>query len=532
MSISFATMPSKRLAQGITSSSSSFYVNNIIGFNTTDSLDVTSANLGTQHYVVFRNDTGTKIEIMEIDPTTISTGPITIVRRGLSYYGDRTTEVTANKLDWSANETIVNFGTDAPQLFQYLKEYIDAAAIAGTVPASTTTPGIVERATQAEADAGTGTNGSYDLFVRADNLRGRLINDYAADSVGTDSYAITISPAITAYAAGQRFTFKAGTANTGACTLNVSGLGAKSIVKNYNVALSTGDIKANQIVEVEYDGTNMQLLSNKMVDATTDIYGIVPNANLPTPTFQQLLPTLSAAVPSRTYMGSNADGSVVVIWFSDTVMRRYARDSVTGTYYATHEINPTVSYSNCGNLVVIGSYIYTVHANANAIASTRFLLADLTGETNMTVPVVADTGTPVGWTDGTYFYVIGGSTSTTSRKWSVSGTTFSAVTTDTCVSGLPNNNYASFYDGTSVYMVSVTFAGVSTIKKLTDIMATAVTTTTLALTMGGTYSSNEVPYNIAFNADTNKMYIGKAYEIFNATTTYTAHMIFIPITKP
>lgn len=262
MSLIFATIPSKRLAQGITSSSSSFYVNNIIGFNTTDSLDVDDTDLGTQHYVVFRNDTGTKIEIMEIDPTTISTGPITIVRRGLSYYGDRTTEVTANKLDWSANETIVNFGTDAPQMFQYLKEYIDAASIAGAVPASTTAAGIVIRATQAEVDARTATDGSYDLFARTDTLRATKYHDYIADAGSNDTYAITVVPAITAYSAGQEFTFKANTANTGACTLNVSGLGAKTIKKNVSTDLATGDILANQIVTVVYDGTNMQLKSS------------------------------------------------------------------------------------------------------------------------------------------------------------------------------------------------------------------------------------------------------------------------------
>lgn len=84
---------------------------------------------------------------------------------------------------------------------------------------------------------------------------------YAVDSVGSDAYAITPSPAITAYAAGQIFTFKAGTANTGACTLNVSGLGAKTIKKNVSDDLVTGDILANQIVVVEYDGTNMQMTS-------------------------------------------------------------------------------------------------------------------------------------------------------------------------------------------------------------------------------------------------------------------------------
>lgn len=84
---------------------------------------------------------------------------------------------------------------------------------------------------------------------------------YAVDAVGTDAYAITPSPAITAYVAGQFFTFKAGTLNTGAATLNVSGLGAKTIKKDVSSDLVTGDILANQVVEVIYDGTNMQLVS-------------------------------------------------------------------------------------------------------------------------------------------------------------------------------------------------------------------------------------------------------------------------------
>jgi hypothetical protein len=84
---------------------------------------------------------------------------------------------------------------------------------------------------------------------------------YAADSVGSDSYAITLTPAVTAYAAGQVFNFRAGTANTGACTLAVNGLSAITIKKALNVDLATGDILANQIVTVVYDGTNFQMLS-------------------------------------------------------------------------------------------------------------------------------------------------------------------------------------------------------------------------------------------------------------------------------
>jgi len=84
---------------------------------------------------------------------------------------------------------------------------------------------------------------------------------YAVDASGTDAYAITPSPAITSYMAGQEFTFKAGTANTGTATLNVSGLGAKTIKKQVTTDLSTGDIIVNQIVKVVYDGTNMQIVS-------------------------------------------------------------------------------------------------------------------------------------------------------------------------------------------------------------------------------------------------------------------------------
>jgi hypothetical protein len=142
------------------------------------------------------------------------------------------------------------------------KQYVDESASAGCGNADTSTKGCVEVATQAEVDAGTqlGGSGAY-LATNPATTRAKKYHDYAADSVGTDSYAITVSPTISAYSAGQVFTFKAGTANTGAASLNVSALGAKTIYKNVSTDLETGDILANQIVTVIYDGTNMQLQS-------------------------------------------------------------------------------------------------------------------------------------------------------------------------------------------------------------------------------------------------------------------------------
>ncbi len=84
---------------------------------------------------------------------------------------------------------------------------------------------------------------------------------YAASSGGSDTYAITLSPAAGSYVAGDKYMFKADVGNTGAATLNVNGLGAKTIKHLNGDDLVTGDIIANQFCIVIYDGTNMVLLN-------------------------------------------------------------------------------------------------------------------------------------------------------------------------------------------------------------------------------------------------------------------------------
>lgn len=68
------------------------------------------------------------------------------------------------------------------------------------------------------------------------------------------------SSAVSAYAAGQVFRFVAAGANTGAVTLNVNGLGAKTVTKRGATALAAGDIAAGSVVTVTYDGTQFQML--------------------------------------------------------------------------------------------------------------------------------------------------------------------------------------------------------------------------------------------------------------------------------
>lgn len=102
------------------------------------------------------------------------------------------------------------------------------------------------------------TAATLEEYEKISNLQGM---DFAADDQTSDTYAITLAPAPTAYFTGMVVKFKANTLNTGACTLNVNALGAKTIKKNVTADLETGDILANQMVTVIYDGTNFQVLS-------------------------------------------------------------------------------------------------------------------------------------------------------------------------------------------------------------------------------------------------------------------------------
>jgi hypothetical protein len=79
----------------------------------------------------------------------------------------------------------------------------------------------------------------------------------------------TLSPALGAYAAGNLFSFVAPNTNTGASTINLNSLGAKSITKQGSTALVAGDIVSGRIYLIEYDGTRFQLINPSVTGVTS-----------------------------------------------------------------------------------------------------------------------------------------------------------------------------------------------------------------------------------------------------------------------
>ncbi len=204
---------------------------------------------------------------------TVTITDFAIIRKMLDLL-DGTTDFNASvPLKYDGTATISNANEFAT------KAYVDGVAIAGGADASTTVKGITKMSvapasaaspiavgdndprvpTTDENDALVGNNtdiavGTGNMFVTQTGLQ-KNAESYAATATGNDTYVITLSPVPTSLVNGMHLKFKADVANTGAATLNVNSLGAVSLVTGISTALATGDIVANQVVEVVYNST-------------------------------------------------------------------------------------------------------------------------------------------------------------------------------------------------------------------------------------------------------------------------------------
>ena len=82
---------------------------------------------------------------------------------------------------------------------------------------------------------------------------------YALDTGAANAYLVEMPNTWTVYTEGASLRMKAVNANTGAATINVDGLGVKTVTRANGDALLSGDIPAGSVLEYYYDGTNFQL---------------------------------------------------------------------------------------------------------------------------------------------------------------------------------------------------------------------------------------------------------------------------------
>lgn len=229
-------------------------------------------------FVAWRDVTNSKGSVQEV---VISGTTLTTVFPALDYYASAVlattavgmTEVNENNrfcILYSQNSNSDGYGI-VGQDYSNVNKYLGIAQSTVAAEASVSVRQIGLDTNQTGLTAGTNVESQGIVIGRAVTSTSMLVVvqsydpyvplAYAADGGTSDDYQLDLSPPLSAYLAGQIFRFKAATANTAASTLNVNGLGAKTIKKAGNTDLETGDISATQIVEVIYDGTNFQVLS-------------------------------------------------------------------------------------------------------------------------------------------------------------------------------------------------------------------------------------------------------------------------------
>jgi hypothetical protein len=89
---------------------------------------------------------------------------------------------------------------------------------------------------------------------------GMGISNYCTSTSGTNTITATCS-SVTAYATGQHYWFLPANNNTGAVTLNINSLGAKSVTTQNGRALVLNMLVANIWAHVAYNGTNLVLMN-------------------------------------------------------------------------------------------------------------------------------------------------------------------------------------------------------------------------------------------------------------------------------
>lgn len=113
------------------------------------------------------------------------------------------------------------------------------------------------------------TAAAFALLPTNASINAGTVN-YAADTGTANVYAVALQMTAASYSDGLVVAMKPLYANTGACTLNVDSLGAKSIKTEANGTPAAGDIVAGVPIELRYSSTTgfFHIIKNSAAQAT------------------------------------------------------------------------------------------------------------------------------------------------------------------------------------------------------------------------------------------------------------------------
>lgn len=210
-----------------------------------------------------------------------------------------------------------------------------------------------------------------------------LLSNFSPDTGAVNAYVAVGGASTTAYVTGLNVTIKINTTNTGASTLNYGGLGVRNVFLDGH-ALSGGELQANNIYEMEYDGSVFQLLNwtdpTRIRSAAEITAGVTPVnfARLPMDVDRYATNT----TPGTTDMTAAFNAAVAVAMVAGGTVTYGA----TSNYLVTGIINCTVAGApNQPGILIRGSGVSSQDANFGILAKHALMsVFDCTGNDSIT----------------------------------------------------------------------------------------------------------------------------------------------------
>ena len=197
---------------------------------------------------------------------------------------------------------------------------------AGTV--ANTNPIVMNAAgrTPFEIWLNSGVTYKFALYTSTNVLIGTYDNIPAIDDptvfnnlitvTGTNTLIGTSVPPYTSYVTGMTLSFVPANTNSGAVTIDVDGLGAKNVFVGSSTALSSGDLVAGRIAQIQYDGTRFQLYQSSLADNSVTTAKIV-DLNVTTAKLAANAVTTAKITDLNVTTGKLADNAVTTIKITD-----------------------------------------------------------------------------------------------------------------------------------------------------------------------------------------------------------------------
>ncbi len=230
----------------------------------------------------------------------------------------RSSSNTIRSVTFSSPSSITssNLNTSATQLFYLAQEALDGQehdSDAATSAAAAATSAAAAAASEAAVTSN--------------------VDIWAGAASGVDTILLTPADALTTYTTGMRVRFSSAGANTGASTINISSLGAKTLKKQGDAALVADDIPASAIISATYDGTDFFLSTGTTAIKKATVINEVSGSNIASATTTDIGAATGnyinvTGTTTITGLGTIASGAKRTVQFAGALILTYNATSL------------------------------------------------------------------------------------------------------------------------------------------------------------------------------------------------------------